>query len=180
MPLRALTDIDLHTDLARVIEHWRVLWAEGGRVPQIRDIDLMDFYDIADRMIIADRVGEIPDETYRWRFAGSTFRQIWDMELTGKYLHETHDAETTSAAIEVYRNMAANSLPHYWIRPAGVIHEDRSYIHYERVIMPLANADGDLAHFLGIYVFFRRTGDVADYDSKAYMVRIPLPVRAAG
>ncbi len=176
MPQHELTDIELHADLARVIENRRALFAEEGRVPLIREIDLMDFYDIASRMIIADRVGEIPDETYYWRFAGSTFRDIWGMELTGKFLHETHDSETTAAAIEVYRNMAENSLPHYWVRPAGVIHEDRSYIHYERVFLPLADDAGELAHFLGVYVFFRRPEDRADYDSTEYVVRIKLPV----
>ncbi|MBO6947245.1 MAG: PAS domain-containing protein [Rhodospirillales bacterium] len=178
MPLRELTDIELHADLARVIEHWRALYATKGQAPLIRDIDLMDFYDIAGRMIIADRVGEPPKEKYYWRFAGATFREIWGMELTGKFLHETHDAETTRAATEVYRTMAANSLPHYWVRPAGVIHEDRSHIHYERVVLPLANATGDLSHFLGVYVFFRRPDDRADYDATEYVVRIKLPEKS--
>lgn len=165
----------MHADLKRVIESWRALYIERGGVPHLRDLDLMKFYDIADRMIVADRVGRIPDETYRWRFAGSTMRDIWDMELTGKTLHETHDAATTRAAVEVYRNMASNGLPHFWTRPAGVIHEDRSYIHYARAVMPLANDAGELAHFLGIYVFYRNVAERAAYDEMGRVVRLSLP-----
>lgn len=177
MSERELADIDLHADLARVLDDWHERYLKAGKVPAFHDIDLMDFYDVADRMIVADRHGGIPDETYYWRFAGSTLRDIWGMELTGKYLHETHDAETTAASVDIYREMTVDQQPHYWARPAGVIHEDRSYIYYERVVMPLANCAGELAHFMGVYVFFRRSARPADLSAADRVVRISLPER---
>ncbi len=168
-------NVDLHPELARVLEYWQARYLKAGRVPALRDIELMDFYDIADRMIIADRVGEIPDETYYWRFAGTTLRDISGMELTGKHLHETHDAETTAAAVEVYRKMAIDGQPHYWARPAGVIDLDRSFIHYERVVVPLADDDGALVHLMGVFVFYRRSAQSAETGTTDRVVQIWLP-----
>ncbi len=158
MTVVALAPDALHPNLRALLNYWQARIGPDGRLPAYADVDLMDLYRIATHLIVADIVGDIPHENYVWRYAGSTLRDIWGVELTGRSIHQSHDGDLAVDAIAIYREMARDRTHHYWLRPAGVFGADKSHIHYERVMVPFAGADGSCRHLMGVYAFYREKG----------------------
>ena len=67
----------LHDDYRTLIDFWRAKKPADEPAPRFRDIDLMDLYTIAARLVIVDvETGAGSDRVYRWRYAGSALRDV--------------------------------------------------------------------------------------------------------
>lgn len=147
----------LAPDLQAFLDWWTAMRPAADRVPRYADVDLMDLWRLASRVVIADLMtapGEPP--RYRWRYAGTEICRIWGMELTGRELRDTHDAETVPETERCYADMAATGAPHYWRRNVGIAGEDKSFLSYQRLAVPFADVEGRITHFASCFVFDRQ------------------------
>ena len=159
----------LHDDYRTLIDFWRAKKPADEPAPRFRDIDLMDLYTIAARLIIVDvETGAGSDRVYRWRYAGSALRDFIGIELTGRYLHDTADAATTRDTSKIYAEIAQNGGHHYWERKLGLKDEDRSFLSYSRLILPLLGGDGAVRHFIALYVLPQQTSAREDHKPQTW------------
>jgi len=139
--------------LQELIAYWRSVGERVGRVPSLSDIGLMDIYKIAPRVFIADRIKtEDGAIRYRWRYWGTTLSRFAGVDVTGKYLDETHDEKANAAAMRFYEWALEQGEPHHFSQDVRVIGSQNTYWQYERVIVPLLDKTGQPRHILGVYV----------------------------
>ena len=144
----------IHPDFDRLISYWRRKIVPPEDIPRRTAIDLMELRVIAPRMVLIDReTGEPGSSLYKWRFSGTFLRDIIGVEMTGRYLHEVADTETLRQTIEAYDSVVNKHEANFWTRNIGIQTEDRSYISYSRLILPLLGDADEVEHMIGVYVF---------------------------
>ncbi|MGJ3259014.1 MAG: PAS domain-containing protein [Rhodospirillales bacterium] len=154
----------LHDDYRTLIDFWRAKKPADKPAPCLHDVDLMDLYAIASKLVIVDiETGTGGERAYRWRFAGTALRDFIGIELTGRYLHDTADETTNRDTAAIYAEIARNGGHHYWERKLGLKDRDRSFLSYSRLILPLLGGDGTVRHFIALYVLPRRRGPQDDH-----------------
>ncbi len=147
----------LDPELQVVTDYWLRLKDEHGRVPRLREIDLMSIYGAARNIFIADRIEGLDGETlYRWRYWGTGVRDHTGIEATGKYLHETHNEAGVRDAINSYDAVLETLEPDYWVKRTRTIPVDRTYLSYRRIVFPLLNDEDRPAHVFGVFVSEQR------------------------
>lgn len=150
---------DLHDDFRRMFGYWKARHHADGGLPALRDIDLMDLYDIAPRVLILDQEAATPEVAalglparFRWRFVGTAFRDVFGVELTGRYLDQTHPPERAEESTTAYLNALRTRGPVFWRRGVRVNDVEMPYRTYQRLAVPLNGADGRPAHILALWM----------------------------
>ncbi len=143
----------LHPDLQLVLDYWSDLKTTLARLPALDEIDLMDLWEVAPKLFIAD-FEESADQRsrFRWRYWGTGLVEYSGAELTGKYFDQTHTEEAVVEAGAVYRWVLESGEPHYWRQGVRTIDVDKTFLSYERIVLPLLNREGKPGHLLGIAV----------------------------
>ena len=142
--------------MVRVFDYWREKCAdtEPGPFPRLAEINLMDLYDIAPYLLVADVVRiEGARTRYRWRFWGSNLTAFFGFEMTGKFIDEAYTPEAARQIISAYDWLLENRVPHYWVRRGGLAYDDQEHLRYERLVCPLLGPGGDIDHLFGVITF---------------------------
>lgn len=156
----------LPTDLDPVLQHlvdcWQAKVDHLGRVPMRSEMDLMELYEIAPRLFLADQIIDDGGNTdFRWRYWGSTLCRFVSGDFTNKMLSDTHDARAAAHAREIYLWSMQYGKPQYSDQGMRLNKTHKVFWRYERVIVPLLqnthNRDGGPAadkfgHILGVYM----------------------------
>lgn len=146
------SDADFSPVLYQAVDYWRLRRDRKGRLPALKDINLMDLYFVAPGIFIADLVEQKNGPPrFRWRYWGAKVTNFVGRDVTGMYLDETHDEDASREALESYTWSLAKGEPHFWRQTVRVRESARSHCTYERVVLPLADAAGVPAHLLGLY-----------------------------
>lgn len=86
---------------------------KGSGIPRLKDLDLMQFYKIADRLVLIDLEGDLDgDHRFRWRMAGTSLRSLVGIEMTDRYLDEVAEARTAEEGAKSYRHVLRTGEPH--------------------------------------------------------------------
>jgi len=153
---------DLDPILQQLVDCWQGKVDNLGRVPMLREMDLMELYAIAPRFFLADQI--ITDDgkiDYRWRYWGSTLCRFVSGDFTNKLLSDTHDARAAEHAREIYSWSMQHGKPQYSDEGMRLNKTYKVFWKYERVIVPLLqntlNKDdppvaGQFGHILGVYI----------------------------
>ncbi len=125
----------------------------GARAPAFADFDLMDIHDISPHVIILDVEGA--ERRLRNRFVGTSVVALFG-ETTGYYMDEIDLGQYKDRLLEIYDETAAAGIP-YWSLAQVVVHERVGGLvdyplsfSYERLVYPLADADGAIRHLTAV------------------------------
>jgi hypothetical protein len=142
----------LPPDLVMLLKYWQKLSSQIGQTPKLSDIDLMNLYQIAPRVFIADRIVENHDGVrYRWRYWGTACSLFVGSDLTGNYLDQTHDEKATQAALECYEWSINTGNPQHFRERVRVLSSHNVAWQYERLIVPLLGHSPETGHIIGVY-----------------------------
>lgn len=139
----------------------------------------MQIYEMAPYVFIGDRLQDVeggtPGQTdYRWRYWGTAVRDLTGSEATGKRLSETHDAEAVTEALQSFADVLQSGKPDYWKRRVRTVAIDRSFLNYERIVFPLLNAAGEMAHVFGVFATDEPTNAMTYPGKRATDAKIGL------
>jgi len=138
----------------RRLTYFYLAHSKDGEPPCIGDIDLMEIYKIADRLVLIDLEGDVAGKhRFKWRLAGTALRQIVGLELTGQYLDDVAEEKTANEAGRIYCQVLTNGAPHAWRHKVMIQAMNRNYVQYDRLLLPLADEEGHLRHLIGVYSY---------------------------
>ncbi|MGJ3261150.1 MAG: hypothetical protein ACFE0S_16245 [Rhodospirillales bacterium] len=127
----------------------------GASVPAFADYDLMDIHDLSRNVIILDV--EEPGRRFKNRFVGTGVVQLFG-ETTGRYMDEVDLGQYKDRLLEIYDFSVSTGMP-YWSLAQVVVHERVGGLvdyplsfSYERLVYPLADADGAIRHLTAVLV----------------------------
>jgi len=167
MPVRATADTKLRIDpktaalvagdteprWGRFLRAWQSLADEKGRIPNRTEIDPARLgTDLLPNVFLVDAL--VPANAVRRRFRFRLLGQaILDRETTraGDFL-DALGAELDIADIE--RHYVSALRGHVWIRDADLVWDSRRNVFtYQVMMLPLADANGDVAHLIGLALY---------------------------
>jgi len=156
-----------HPDIERVRVYWEERCPAPDRLPHLSDIQLMDLYDIADHLLLADVIRDDDKGLrYFWRYGGTALRDFFGAELTGKFIHEAYSDDAAKAVQGAYNWIVETGRRHYWIRRGGLMQPDQRHLVYERYICPVIGDSGGIDHLFGIIVYPERPASVAGFTGQ--------------
>jgi hypothetical protein len=150
----ALVAAGIEPRWGRFLRAWQELAAEKGRFPTRTEIDPARLgTDLLPNVFLVDAVMPINAGKRRFRFR-LLGQAILDRETTraGDYL-DTLGASADIAEIE--RQYVAALGGEVWIRDADLVwnSQTRDVFTYQVMMLPLADAHGDVAHLLGLALY---------------------------
>lgn len=123
-------------------------------MPTIADIDQMKIHWLAPITVILDLVGDFSDDfDFRWRYAGTRFCNLIDMDPTGRCQADVFVDEVAENAKSIYRTALENREGHAWNHWVANRHTDREFLRYDRLFLPIADRGGEPRHLIGVYDF---------------------------
>lgn len=157
MASRKLAELDdfaarLKHDIHREFYHyWRTRRGDG-LLPGRQHIDPVDIPKVLPWMFLVDVVdGTGSGPRFRTRLVGTGIVRRAGRDATGLWFEEAYSGEYLRSAIDTYRDIVRNGVPHLSSRifPTG----DGTAVSYDRMILPLAR-DGETVDILaGVFVF---------------------------
>ena len=146
-----------HPDIERVRVYWEERRPSPDQLPRRSDIHLMDLYDIAPHLLLADVIRDDDKGVrYFWRFGGTSLRIFFGFELTGTFIDEVYTDEAAETIQSAYSWILDTSQPHYWVRRGGLVQPDQKHLVYERYICPVTGGGSQIDHLFGIIVYPER------------------------
>ncbi len=130
-------------------DYWRSKHADA-RCPRLTDIDLMDLYRIADRIIIRDSVDE--SREFRTRYWGSALTEAFQKDTTGRLVKDDYDPEKAEDLVKFYAMILGEPGVYRGIGRIRLV-DGRDHITYEAVYLPLLDSDGAYAHVISSWEF---------------------------
>lgn len=138
--------------LRPLVQHWLDLYHRDAAIPKLRDLDPLRF---AASMRHAWIIDAEPGDILRFRLSGEALIEWYGFNLKGRRYDEVFPPVTLPEVTDktwrvlhgpsaVYQFMTAR-MPD-WIEPAA----------FERIGLPLATAEGEIAHMLGATLFEQR------------------------
>jgi len=138
--------------LLRFLDYWRSKCREG-RLPARADIDPVDLPDMLPGIIIVEIVDEGERRRYRFRLFGTAHVEYNQRDLTDKHIDEVFGPEDAARTEATYMQMIESREPHYW--RTHMMLPGREFVHYERVMAPLASDGETVDMLIGMFVFDR-------------------------
>ncbi len=158
----------VHDDLKFLYNYWREKCADGLGIVRLRNLDLMDFWRFASRMIILDLSHDIPGQkTYRYRYVGTELCELLGHDLTGMCIEDIYEADGVPATNQAYDQAIETGIPSMWQRRMRFETGSFRYLLYDRLIVPLRNENGDIGHLLGVFHLEWRYENQAQQDLAA-------------
>jgi hypothetical protein len=90
---------------------------------------------------------------FRYRIVGNELSTRAGRELTGKYMDECFAPADLSADFAIYHRCIAGRLC-YWGRRTSVVDGRKDWEVYNRIILPILDAEGHSVDYLWIYIWF--------------------------
>jgi len=150
-----MTDLPPEVDSPRLLafhDYWRSK-CRGGRLPARADLDPVEFADALASIIIIDFEGEGAARRYRFRLFGTEHVEFNQRDLTGKFIDEVFRPDDAARVAEAYARVIEDRAPHYW--RTNVMLPGREFVHYERLILPLASDGESVDMLIGVFQFDR-------------------------
>jgi len=142
-----------HESFRRLYNFWTRHGSPDGPA-RLAGLDLMEIYPIVPMLVLVDLEGEMTGEhRFKWRLAGTLLRNLVGVEMTGRYLDEIATPEMTVLSDETYCGILRTREPHVWRQEVAIQTTDRSYVEYDRLLLPLLGASGEAEHLIGVYAF---------------------------
>ena len=128
--------------LQALLAYWERIRGDR-RMPSRQDISPADIPALLPFLILVDRIDDPPD--FRFRLAGTNFRDITRQEATGKRIAEVFPVEFADTMREHWTAVADRQQPlacsgRLWV-------PDRDHVHWEGLLLPLST-DGRWADML--------------------------------
>jgi len=132
MDLMSLSGVNDHPELAALYKYWSL--QRGSRpMPCRADIHPKGIKQLLPQVFIVEIV---PPMRFRFRLAGSMICARWHEDLTGKWLDTLPFDGTLDAVLEQYASVARTSAPR--LDNEEFVNEKGRYLHYRRLLLPLA------------------------------------------
>jgi hypothetical protein len=133
-------------------EYWRGKMRDG-RLPGRADIDPVEIPDLLRSITLVEIVEDGGKRRYRVRLFGTDHVQYNGRDLTGMFVDEAFAPEDLAKVTEVYDRMADGGEPHHW--RMHVLTPGREFVHYERLMLPLASDGANVDMLIGVFDFDR-------------------------
>lgn len=145
-----------HAGLARLLRYWRRIG--GGALPSRSDLDPIDIPDLLKNLVLVD-VEHAPVR-FRVRLSGTRVDDMFGRNYTGCYLDDIHSGYFERDILQDYAEVVALKRPHLASR--SILLKDASWLHYERLLLPLSS-DGLSVDMLlgGVFGEFAETAESA-------------------
>jgi len=119
--------------------------------PRLSDIDLMDIYDIVPAMCIRDTFEN--NEDLKCRYWGSEFEWAYKINCTGKFVHETYNADGVRKTLELHKRALAASSPLRLIGNLGYADKTIDYITFEGIMACVDGTEQPKQHIIAVGQF---------------------------
>ena len=156
-PTSVSVDIELTSDFdsanfRTLFRYWQKVRGDRPR-PRWTDIDLIEIYEIAPKIVVKDVVDGGTE--FRNRFWGTSVTQNLGVDATGKLIREYFDRpENLEDVYAIYRTAMTSDVP---VRSTGKVQfKGKEFLHYEGITLPLDGpVDGRVDHLISLYDFLR-------------------------
>lgn len=142
---------DAHIWLHDLFSYWKSKRDRLGRIPSRRDVDPVDIPHILPGMFLLQIEREGRKFRYRYRLLGSSHRDRNGREFTGKYVDEFPLKPAARRVSDALREVALTGRPNYRIFPIPL--EERNFLSYERLALPLSEQGDQVDMILGVAHF---------------------------
>ena len=136
--------------LIQFYEYWLSKF-DGNNLPSRQDIDPLDFPELMPSILIVDVVPEGGVRRYCFRLFGTEHVEFNQRDLTGKFVDEVFSAEDTRKVHDAYDSIIETRTPHHW--RSNIMLAGREFIHYERLMLPLASDGKTVDKMIGVFEF---------------------------
>ncbi len=142
----ARADSQLFQNTARLYSYWDEL--PFAPMPSWTDVNLMDVYEIAPLIFVADviRSGSAPKFVYR--FVGTKIVELFQYDATGMSVEDAFEDERRALILEAYSFVVNSNSPQLGIRAQAT--RGRDFVQGAVLTLPLFDAEGDVNMLLGI------------------------------
>jgi len=138
--------------LRKFLAYWQGK-RRDGRLPARADIDPVEIHEMLPGILIVDFVEEGGRRRYRFRLFGTAHVEYNLRDLTGMCIDEVFGPEDAAKTEAAYAGVVDSGKPHYW--RTNVMLPGREFVHYERVMAPLASDGETIDMLIGMFVFDR-------------------------
>lgn len=150
---------DMHPDLAAFAAYWRSKRHGDGTFPRFDDINPAEISRLMPGVVILKRTSKANDGTdngwpgddFSYVYVGATHYDANGLDLTGRFVSDVYSDAVVEEALNVWREILRTGQIHYWGRPNPL--PDREMLSYERVLMPMADADGIANMLIGFWIW---------------------------
>ncbi len=142
---------DLRTPaLARALAYWDALLAEHDRLPVYGDLDPLHMRPFLPYVLLVDviRGADRRVADFRFRLAGTAVVARYRIELRGRHLSELDLDGKGDEIAAAYLQTVVWAAPQYSID--AFTRHDGHFMHYERLLMPLATSGGQVDCLFGV------------------------------
>lgn len=140
MPLRELPEIPDFEDILALYAEKRV----ERLMPRWKDFSFSEFAGWHPRIALSKR----EDADFRFRIFGTSFVELFDRDLTGELLIASMMSEQALETARHFKRLVDG--PMIGFAKGRVPVNNRTFLRFEVVDLPLANANGDVSHFLHV------------------------------
>jgi hypothetical protein len=128
-----------HAEHRQLYAYWSGKCRDGA-LPARADIDPIDLRRQLPRIALIDVLREPGGLQFRYRLTGTEIVERSGRDPTGKRFDELYRGAYLQTALDTYRRVVETGRPELSERTYPLV-PDREYLHYDRLILPLA-ADG--------------------------------------
>ncbi|WP_026987773.1 PAS domain-containing protein [Fodinicurvata fenggangensis] len=135
-------------------DHWKSL-CNGAAVAKRSAFDIVEApRALLGHLILLDVLDDGTD--FRYRVVGTKIAEEIGRDFTGETVLEYHARHESREVIDGYAEIVKSGEPHLY---RGNLYDlGREYVTYERLAVPLAGPDGDIASILACFQFERKSG----------------------
>lgn len=155
---RVPADSTPHPRISRLMDYWRGLAPETGKLPARRHFDPMQVPDLLPNIWLIDVVRGTPNR-YRYRLIGSALTDAGAPIRPGMFIDELADRIDQASAHAAFERVVNTRLPD-WRRGTPIIKHFKFISTLERVLLPLAEDGETVDVILGMTVFYLLDGKV--------------------
>ena len=146
----------LHPELQEFLDYWLSKNGSQGQLPSRAQIDPSEIPNLLTGIALYDveRVNTALGYRFKYRLLGTRHSAANQSDFSGRYVEDVHYPDEAVPIIGAYCLVVERRLPHYWRRDRISRSDPARRIHYERVVVPLANDGVTVNMLLGHFVFY--------------------------
>ena len=141
----------LDKNLQHFVDYWRSLKPSADGIPKRNDVRPREMVQYLPSIMILERVIEDGKERFRYRLTGEDARAVSGRNIRGTYVDELFSEDVTTESHNIFNRVLKTGEPNFSIRHSPV--HDRDFIHYQRIIAPLLDNNGEANVLIGLWVW---------------------------
>lgn len=151
-----IVDLDMHEDemsplTQRMKRYWSGCYSSTNKVPTIKDIELMDIYDVASHTVIDDI--DIDQKGFRNRFWGGELTWRLSFEGTGKPVTAYQPSHLAEVLMSRYQRIVQSERP-IWQKVTNIRDQFNSWMPVEILHLPLRGKENaSVQHIISVFDF---------------------------